>query len=208
HAVYGSSVPRRSARLSSHVTRSASRPLRAAQKPVATTATPLGTRTTLVTPFTRRAAVAATDFTVAPKRGGRAIRAVSRPGAVKSAVNCAEPSVFGLLSTRATRLPTSLKSFGSFNVTCAGGVSPPAFEASSPNVARRPDPEWETTPPSTVISEAGTPHSTAAAPTSIARAVAPARRISSHASAIEVLPPVLCTPPASRLPYRFASAGR
>ena len=33
-----------------------------------------------------------------------------------------EPSVFGLLSTRGTRLPTSLKSFGYFSVTYAGAV--------------------------------------------------------------------------------------
>ncbi len=144
---------------------------------MATTATPEGTRTTCVTPFTRRAAVASTDFTVAPKRGGRAMSAVSRPGAVKSAVNCAEPSVLALLSTRGVRLPISLKSFGSFSVTCAGGASVAAFGPSSPNVARRPDREWETTPLSTVISEAGTFHSLAAASTSIARAVAPARRI-------------------------------
>jgi len=48
---------------------------------------------------------------------------VSKPGAVKSAVNCAEPSVFGLLSTRGTRLPTSLKSFGSAPVNA---LRPPA----------------------------------------------------------------------------------
>ncbi len=193
-------MPRRSARVSSQTTRNASRPLRAAQKPVATTATPDGTRTTCVTPFTRRAAVASTDFTVAPKRGGRAISAVSTPGAVKSAVNCAEPSVLAFPSTRGTRLPTSLNSFGSFNVTCVGGVSVAAFDPSSPNVARRPDREWVTTPLSTPISEDGTPHSLAAASTSIARAVAPARRISSHASAIDVLPPVIWAPPARRLP--------
>jgi len=58
-----------------------------------------------------------------------------------------------------------------------------------------------------MISEAGTPHCLAAASTSIARAVAPARRISSHVSAIEVLPPVICTPLASRLPYRLSTNG-
>ena len=132
-------MPRRSARLSSQVTRSASRPLRAAQKPRPTTATPDGTRTTWVTPFTRRAAAASTDFTMAPNRGGRAMTAVSMPGNAKSAVNCAEPSVLALPSTRGGRLPISLKSFGSFNVTWAGGVSAAAFAASSPKVARRPD---------------------------------------------------------------------
>ena len=183
-------MPRFSARLSSHATRSASRPLRAAQKLSATTATPAGTGTTCVTPFTRRAAVASNDFTLAPKRGGRAISAVSIPGTAKSIVYCAEPSVLALLSTRGGCLPTSLKSFGSLSVTCAGGAIAAAFDASSPNVARRPDGAWDTTPRSTVISEAGTLHSRAAASTSMARAVAPARRIWFQESAIAVLPPV------------------
>ena len=126
--------------------------------------------------------------------------AVSSPGSLKSAVNCAEPSVLGLLSTRGGRLPTSVKSFGSFSVTCAGGVRVAALDARSPNVARRPDGACETTPRSTVTSAAGTLHSRAAASTSMARAVAPARRICSQASAIAVLPPVTCAPPRSRLP--------
>ena len=111
------------------------RPLRAAQKLVATTATPDGTCTTCVTPFTRRLPIASIDLTVAPNRGGRAMSAVSIPGAEKSRVNFAEPSVFAAPSTRRTTLPTSLKSFGSFRVTWVGGVRVAAFEASSPNVA-------------------------------------------------------------------------
>ena len=200
-------MPRVSARLSSQVTRRASRPLRAAQKPVATTATPVGTGTTWVTPFTRRAAVASNDFTVAPKRGGRAMSAVSIPGSARSIVNCADPSVFALPSTRRSSLPTSLKSLGSFSVTWAGGVRAAAFDASSPNVARRPDGACDTTPRSTVISVVGTPHSRAAASTSMARAVAPARRICSHELAMAVLPPVSCMGPNARLLYRSASAG-
>jgi hypothetical protein len=166
-------VPRVSARLSSHVTRSASRPLRAAQKLVATTATPDGTGTTCVTPFTCRAGPASNDFTVAPKRGGRAISAVSIPGSLTSIVNCADPSVLARPSTRSSGLPTSFQSLGSFSGTCAGGVSAFAFGTSSPNVARRPDGACETTPRSTVISDAGTPQSLAAASTSMARAGGP-----------------------------------
>ena len=142
---------------------------------MATTATPVGTRTTCVTPLTDWAAVGSNDFTVAPNRGGRAISAVSIPGSARSMVNFAEPSVLAAPSSRGRGLPTSVKSLGSFKVTCAGGFSAAAFRASSPNVARRPE-AWSTTPRSTVISDAGTLHSRAAALTSMARAAAPAWR--------------------------------
>ena len=110
-------------------------------------------------------------------------------------VNCAEPSVLALRVDARHPLPISVKSFGSFSVTCAGGGSAAAFDASSPKVARRPD--------------AGMRHHAArdgdlrrrdlplaaAAATSIARAVAPAWRSCSHEFAIAVLPPVPCTGP-------------
>ena len=105
-----------------------------------------------------------------------------------------EPSVFGLLSTRGTRLPTSLKSFGYFSVTYAGAVSPAAFEVRSPNVARRPDPEWETTSPSTVISEAGPARPTLSRrprPASLARSRQPG-------ASRPTLPPSRCRPSSAR----------
>ena len=145
------------------------------------------------------ATVASNDFTVAPNLGGRAISAVSIPGSVKSMVNFAEPSVFAVPSSRGRCVPTSLKSLGSFKVTSGGGVSVAAFAARSPNVARRPDGACETTPRSTVISAAGTLQSRAAASTSMARAVAPARRSCPHELARPVLPPVPCTGPHLRL---------
>jgi len=89
-------------------------------------------------------------------------------------VNRAVPSVFAPESIRGRRRPISFQSFGSFSVTSAGGVNVAAFTASSPKVARRRDPPSDTTPRSTVIFVAGTPHSSAAAATSIARATAPA----------------------------------
>ncbi len=173
--------------------------MRAAQNLVATTATPEGTCTTWVTPLTRRVAVASNDFTVAPNRGARAMTAVSMPGSEKSIVNLAEPSVLAAPSIRGTRFPTRVNCDGSFNFTWAGGVSLAAFGASSPKVARRPDGGCATTPRSTVISEAGTPHSRAAASTRVARAVAPARRCCSHELAMAELPPVPCTGPHFKL---------
>ena len=94
----------------------------AAQVPPATTAIPAGIRTTSTTPGTCRAAAASNDRTVAPKRGGRAITAVSMSGRRRSAVYTAEPFVLAGESSRGALRPISLKSFGSFNGTCAGGV--------------------------------------------------------------------------------------
>src|SRR5690606_39477601 len=56
---------------------------------------------------------------------------------------------------------------------------------------------WLTTPWLTVICEAGTLQRVAAACTSMARAVAPARRIGSQKAATVVLPPVPCIMPRS-----------
>ena len=94
----------------------------AAQVPRATTAIPAGIGTTSTTPGTCRAVAASKDFTVAPKRGGRATTAVSMSGRRRSAVYTAEPLVLACESTRGALRPISLKSFGSFSVTCAGGV--------------------------------------------------------------------------------------
>ena len=66
-------------------------------------------------------------------------------------------------------------------------------------VARRPVDGCATTPLSTVISAAGTCHRWAAAATSMARAVAPARRSCSQELAMAVLPPVPWTGPQARL---------
>ncbi len=139
-------MPRCSALLSSHSTLRAARPLRAAQKPLARTATPAGTSTTSATPGTLSAAALSTDFTVAPKTGGRAITAVSMSGMLTSIVKRAEPSVLAIESTRGATLPISVQSLGSLSGTSAGTGSWAAARASSPNVAFRPVAACDTTP--------------------------------------------------------------
>ena len=114
-------------------------------------------------------------------------------------VNTALPLVLALLSVRATRLPISLKSFGSFSLTSDGTGWRAASAASAPNVVRRDDARCVTTPLLTVMASAGTFHSCAAAATSMARAAAPAVRICSNEFAIAVLPPVPCAGPHNRL---------
>jgi hypothetical protein len=178
---------------------SASRPFFAVQKSFASTATPFGMVTTSVTPFTARAALSSTDATLPPKRGGWATTAVSMPGSFTSCVKIALPFVFDTLSTRGAARPISVKSFGSFSVTSAGTGCLPAASASSPKPAFFPLAACDTTPAFTVIWPAGTFHCAAAAPTSMARAVAPARRICSNELAIAVLPPVPCAGPQNRL---------
>ena len=66
-------------------------------------------------------------------------------------------------------------------------------------LARFFDLRCSTTPFDTVISPAGTRQRSAAAPTSIARAVAPALRSCSYEFASAVLPPVSWTSPMKRL---------
>ena len=132
----------------------------AAQARRATTATPDGTGTTSVTPGTRRAAEASNDFTVAPNRGGRAITAVSMSGRRTSCVYTAEPLVLARESTRGAWRPISLKSFGSFSVTWAGGVWRGRIgrQLAERGPAAR-SPRARARPASTVISPAGTFHS-------------------------------------------------
>src|SRR5688572_33314915 len=64
-----------------------------------------------------------------------------------------------------------------------------------------------TSPLSVVIELAGTPHVSAAAETSITRAVAPASRSTFHIPRTLLLPAVSCCPPKLGLPYFLASAG-
>ncbi len=188
-----------SAPLSSQVTLSASRPNLAAQKPLATTATPPGTSTTLTTPGTAAAALASKALTVAPNCGGRLSSATNMPGNATSNVNCAVPLTLAGTSTRGTLRPMSLKSFGSLSVTLSGTGSFAALPASAPKLAWRCVLACETTPLSTVNSEAGTFHSCAAAVTSMTRALAPASRSWFHEFAMDELPPVPCNVPKTKL---------
>ena len=136
------------------------------------------------------ASLASNDFTLPPKRGGRAITAVSMPGSAMSMVNIAWPRDLARESVRRTSLPISLKSFGSFSSTSLGGSNLAALTARSPNAADLPLALCERRPLSTLISAAATPQSCAAASTRSARAVAPAWRICLNELAIALLPPV------------------
>ena len=109
---------------SSHTTASARRPCSAAHVPRATTAMPSGTATTSVTPLTFFVSVASKETNFAPKLGGQAITAVSRPGSLTSIVYVAVPLHFDGESTRgeAWSLPMYLNCAGVFSVGLAGGV--------------------------------------------------------------------------------------
>ena len=82
----------------------------------------------------------------------------------------------------------------SFTLSAAGTGNVAATAASSPYVALRPLLSWRTMPLSVRSSAAGTLQVLAAAATSIARAVAPARRSVSKFMGIDVEPPASCRP--------------
>ena len=75
------------------------------------------------------------DLTVPPNSGARFSSATSMPGISTSIVNSAVPSHFAATSTRGTRLPMSLKSFGSLSCTVSGTGRAAAFFTSEPKVA-------------------------------------------------------------------------
>jgi hypothetical protein len=134
---------------------------------------------TSTTPRTARAALSSTEIALPPNRGGCATSTVSASGRATSMVYSASPVDFSGESSLGTALPIKVNCCGSLSFTSFGGVILAACSASSPNVACLVDALWRTTPLRTLISCAGTPHSCAAAATSIARAVAPALRICS-----------------------------
>ena len=92
-------------------------------------------------------------------------------------VKVAVPCDLSWESRRGRRVPISLKSLGSFKVTSAGASSFAARRAKSPKRPLLPLAAWARTPLSTAISPAGTCQASAAAATSMARAMAPASRI-------------------------------
>ncbi|MCY1367471.1 hypothetical protein D9M68_762480 [compost metagenome] len=122
------------------------------------------------------------------------------PGSLKSWVKVALPSVLSALSLRDRRSwPISVKSSGDLSLTSFGSGWRAAASANSPKPACLPDAAWLTTPLLTLISAAGTCHCSAAAATSMARALAPALRICSKELAMAELPPVPCIGPKARL---------
>ena len=107
--------------------------------------------------------------------------------------NVVVPVCFDAASRRRVGLPMILNCDADFNGASSISDCVAALAISSPNVARLPE-VWRTVPESTVISEGATFHSAAAAPTSIARAEAPAWRIGSQRSFTLDEPPVIMTP--------------
>ncbi len=93
------------------------------------------------------------------------------------------------MSKRAGEVPINFQSFLSFSLGSLGISSLDAAAATLPNVVRLPE-EWVITPFAALHSAAGTPHSCAAAATSISRAAAPAWRTYSCESRMPRLPPV------------------
>src|SRR5262245_39042370 len=88
----------------------------------------------------------------------------------------------------------TFQSFGSLSGTFSGGVSLAAASATLPYVVVRLEGPCVITPFATLHSEAGTPHASAAACTSITRAVAPPCRTYWCESRIPRLPPVEKSP--------------
>jgi hypothetical protein len=80
------------------------------------------------------ASAASNDTSFAPKEGGHAITAVSRPGSLTSIVYMAVPLHFSAESTRgvASLLPISVNCAGVFSTGLAGGACFAAAAAISP----------------------------------------------------------------------------
>ena len=193
-----SDVERFSAALASQVILSASQPRIAAQVSVPSTATPREICTTSTTPAIFSASLASNETGLAPNCSGRLTTAVSIPGRRISPANTAVPVVLPFESSLGSRVPMSCHCCGGFSTISVGTGVFIASAASSPNVARCPEPLL-ITPVSTLIPDAGTFHFAAAAATNIMRAAAPTLRACSQDSAIEVLPPVPITGPKTRL---------
>jgi hypothetical protein len=98
------------------------------------------------------------------------------------------------VSRRGTDLPISFHSFGSLSTTSAGGVSLAAASATLPYVVVRPVGLWVITLLAALHSAAGTFQPSAAAWTSMMRAVAPPLRTYSCEVRMPRLPPVEKSP--------------
>src|SRR6266403_575145 len=99
-----------------------------------------------------------------------------------------------MVSRRFTDLPMSFQSLGSLSDTFAGGVSFAAASATLPYVVVRPERPCVITLLAAQHSEAGAPQASAAAWTSIVRAVAPPLRTYSCEVRMPRLPPVEKSP--------------
>jgi len=106
--------------------------------------------------------------------------------------NSAVPLDLATTSMRGALVPMSFQSFASLTAMSLAGVAAAAF-TNSPKWPFWPD-AWLITPSLMTSSATGSFHRSEAAPSSCARAVAAARRSTSHASATVDEPPVMLMP--------------
>jgi hypothetical protein len=151
-----------------------------------------GRRTTRSTPGTARAGATSTAPGLPPRAGAWRITANRRPGGRTSRPKRALPSTLAGASTRSTGRPSTRQALRGLGSTSLTGVSA-ARAASSSKRARGPE-GWLTTPSRQRSSATGSRHSSDAAPSSLARAVAAAARSGCQRSATLVEPPVAFRP--------------
>jgi len=162
---------------SSHSIVSASSAVFACHQVSAITATALSpTGTTFFTPGRFAIAAALKLLTLPPNTGQSLIAAFSMPGSFRSMPKTCEPSSLAAVSRRLTGLPAIFQVFGSFSTTSVGGASLAAAPATFPNVVVRPDGACVITLLAALHSAALTFQASAAACTSITRAIAPPLR--------------------------------
>ena len=111
-----------------------------------------------------------------PNTGQSLMAAFNMPGSVRSMPYIWAPVVLSTVSSRASRLPASFQSFGFFRLTAVGCANLPAAVATLPKVVVRPLGTWVMMLLAARQSAADTCHSSAAACTSIMRAMAPPLR--------------------------------
>ena len=116
------------------------------------------------------------------------------PGARTSEAKMVLPTILSGISNRAGDVPSNFHCLGSLSFGSFGTSSLDAASATLPNVVLRLLASWVMMLFPTVNSDAGTPHSFAAAVINISRAAAPALRKYSCESRMARLPPVLMAP--------------
>ena len=175
---------------SSQVIASAFRPCIADQVLSATTATPFETRTTCFTPGTPFAFASSKVTSFPPKTGHRSMTAYCIPGSRTSIPNVVLPSTLPGVSRRFGDVPIRRNWLGSLSFTdaLAGAGRAAASEASEPKLARAFVAVFTTTPFSARQIDGLEPQRSAAAATSISRAVAPALRSGSQDDRMLELP--------------------
>ncbi len=179
----------------------------AAQVLVASTATPphgwkpqgalgVGSARTFFTPGTLSAALASRRLMRPPTTGGLAMTAISMPGSVTSAPNCAAPVTKDWASIDGAERPNQGCAASGSRVTAssAGTGSFPAASASSPKLSFAPVRVLTTKCAFASQALTGTSQRSAAAVSSITRAVAAKRRSQSSFPRMLLEPSVFWSP--------------